>query len=73
MLLDELDSVLDESNRSHFIALIEKLRELIGSEQIFCISHNNMFSMYPVDVISVINEKPEDHRMANFIELRYNE
>lgn len=73
MLLDELDSVLDESNRSHFIALIEKLRELINSEQIFCISHNNMFSMYPVDVISVINEKPEDHRMANFIELRYNE
>lgn len=72
MLLDELDSVLDESNRSHFIALIEKLRELIGAEQIFCISHNNMFSMYPVDVISVINKKPEDHRMANFIELKYN-
>jgi len=72
MLLDELDSVLDESNRSHFIALIEKLRELIEAEQIFCISHNNMFSMYPVDVISVINKKPEDHRMANFIELKYN-
>lgn len=71
MLLDELDSVLDESNRSNFIAILERLIEMINAEQIFVISHNNMFSMYPVDVISVINKKPEDHKMANYIELMY--
>ena len=71
MLLDELDSVLDESNRSNFIAILEKLIEKIDAEQVFVISHNNMFSMYPVDVISVINKKPNDHKMSNYIELYY--
>lgn len=71
MLLDELDSVLDESNRSHFIAILEKLIDMISAEQIFVISHNNMFSMYPVDVISVINEKPEDHKLSNYIPLEF--
>lgn len=69
MLLDELDSVLDESNRSNFIAVTEKLSKIIKAEQMFTISHNNMFSMYPVDVISVINEKPKNHQLANYIEL----
>lgn len=72
MLLDELDSVLDESNRSNFIAILERLIDMINAEQVFIISHNNMFSMYPVDVISVINQQPEDHKMANYIELLYN-
>lgn len=71
MLLDELDSVLDETNRSNFISILEKLIEMINAEQIFVISHNNMFSMYPVDVISVINSKNDDNKMANYIELKY--
>lgn len=72
MLLDELDSVLDESNRSKFISILEKLIEMINGEQVFVISHNNMFSMYPVDVISVINQKPDDHKRSNYIEILYN-
>ena len=71
MLLDELDSVLDETNRSNFISILEKLIEMINAEQIFVISHNNMFSMYPVDVISVINSKNDNNKMANYIELKY--
>lgn len=71
MLLDELDSVLDESNRSKFIAILEKLEDMIDSEQMFVISHNNMFSMYPVDVVSVINEINKDNKLSNYIELKY--
>ena len=71
MLLDEIDSVLDESNRTHFIAICEQLLNMIDAEQMFVISHNNMFSMYPVDVISVINKNPEDHQLANYIPLKW--
>ena len=71
MLLDELDSVLDESNRSKFIAILEKLEDMIESEQMFVISHNNMFSMYPVDVVSVVNEINKDNKLSNYIELKY--
>ena len=70
MLLDELDSVLDESNRSGFISIVEKLRTIIHAEQTFVISHNNMFSMYPVDYISVVDKKPEGMPHANYIEIR---
>lgn len=67
MLLDELDSVLDEKNRSGFIAVIEKLIDMIGAEQIFIISHNNMFSMYPVDNISVVDTYDSENRLTNYI------
>ena len=70
MLLDELDSVLDESNRSGFISIVERLRTIIHAEQTFVISHNNMFSMYPVDYISVVDKKPEGMPYANYIEIR---
>lgn len=70
MLLDELDSVLDETNRSGFIAIVEKLRTIINAEQTFVISHNNMFSMYPVDYISVVDKKPEGMPHANYITIR---
>ena len=70
MLLDELDSVLDEKNRSGFIAVIEKLIEMICAEQIFIISHNNMFSMYPVDNISVIDDITEPTYLTNMIPLQ---
>lgn len=70
MLLDELDSVLDETNRSGFISIVERLRTIIRAEQTFVISHNNMFSMYPVDYISVVDKKPEGMPHANYIEIR---
>ena len=70
MLLDELDSVLDEKNRSGFIAVIEKLIDMIGAEQIFIISHNNMFSMYPVDNISVVDDTEASTYLTNMIPIQ---
>jgi len=67
MLLDELDSVLDESNRSNFIAMIERLLEMINAEQLFIISHNNMFSSYPVDAISIDGSKIDKSDLVNEI------
>lgn len=51
MLLDEVDATLDTKNRRHFIEILEKLIARTNSEQIFMITHNNMFDNYPVDVV----------------------
>ena len=73
MLLDELDSVLDESRRQSFIAIIEKQMEKIEAEQIFAISHNNMFSMYPIDLISVVDKATGYGKLTNVIEIEKEE
>lgn len=51
MLLDELDGALDKDNRSKFINILEKQMDMIHAEQIFLITHNDAFDMYPVDII----------------------
>lgn len=53
MLLDEIDSTLDETNREKFITILEKMMDMVNTEQIFLISHNNMFDMYPVDYLDM--------------------
>ena len=40
---------------------------MVEAEQVFVISHNNMFSMYPVDVINTMNESDVDNRLAHYI------
>ena len=51
MLLDEPDTSLDYHKRGKFVDLIESFMDIIGAEQSFLISHNNMFDSYPVNVI----------------------
>jgi hypothetical protein len=51
MLLDEIDTSLDHYGRSKFISLLETYMDTINSEQLFLVSHNNMFDSYPVNVI----------------------
>ena len=51
MLLDEIDTSLDHYGRSKFISLLETYMDTINAEQLFLISHNNMFDSYPVNVI----------------------
>lgn len=51
MLLDEIDTSLDHYGRTRFISLLETFMETIHAEQLFLISHNNMFDSYPVNVI----------------------
>lgn len=59
MLLDEIDSTLDRENRGKFIEILEHMMDMANIEQIFLISHNNMFDMYPVDLIHMEKAKKE--------------
>lgn len=53
MLLDEVDGALDENNRKNFILVLDHLMKKIGAEQVFLITHNNMFDMYDVSTIDL--------------------
>ena len=70
MLLDEIDSTLDTSNREKFLQILEKQMDMIDGEQIFVISHNNMFNMYPVDIIDMQNKVNSDNKLANYIKIK---
>ena len=59
LLLDELDSVLDTSNRQAFIDILETQLEVLESEQCFIISHNEVFDNYQLAIISL----SEDFRL----------
>lgn len=60
MLLDEIDSTLDATNREKFITILERMMDMVDTEQIFLISHNNMFDMYPVDYLDIGKIKKHD-------------
>lgn len=59
LLLDEIDATLDTRSRMLFINILEKFMDTNASEQVFVISHNNMFDSYPVDIIYTTNEHPK--------------
>ena len=59
LLLDEIDATLDTKSRMLFINILEKFMDTNASEQVFVISHNNMFDSYPVDIIYTTNEHPK--------------
>ncbi len=70
MLLDEIDGPLDTANREKFIQILENQIERINAEQSFLITHNSMFSSYPVDILdfSFKNDK-DQYPLANFIKI----
>lgn len=71
MLLDEIDGPLDTPNREKFIKILENQIDRIQSEQSFLITHNSMFSSYPVDILDFSFENNEENfPLANFIEIR---
>lgn len=70
MLLDEIDSTLDSSNREKCLLIIEKLMNMIDAEQLFTISHNNMFDMYPIDIIDTNNDENKENKLANYIKIK---
>lgn len=72
MLLDEIDSTLDTTNREKFIQILERQLDMISGDQIFLISHNNMFNMYPVDIINTKNETNSENKLANYIKIEKN-
>ena len=66
-LLDEADSNLDASNRMKFINVIEHFMDIISCEQLFIITHNDMFSQYPVDVIDFDKLTFNDNKISTKI------
>lgn len=67
LLLDEIDSTLDTKNRSLFLTILEKQMEIIDAEQVFLITHNNMFDNYPVDIIMTSSGRLDNYNNANLI------
>lgn len=67
MLLDEIDATLDQTNRLMFLSILEKQIEAIGAEQVFLITHNNMFDTYPVDVILTSDHELDNYKNMNLI------
>ena len=68
MLLDEIDGPLDSRNREKFIRILENQIDRIESEQNFLITHNAMFSSYPVDILDLSFDNNSDlYPLANYI------
>lgn len=69
-LLDEIDGPLDVHNREYFIKMIETQSEMIEAEQCFLITHNQMFSGYPVDIIDLsFQHKSDEFPLASFVDV----
>lgn len=62
MLLDEIDATLDQANRNTFISILEQQLEEIGCEQVFMITHNNVFDNYPVDILRTSNTEIDNYK-----------
>jgi DNA repair exonuclease SbcCD ATPase subunit len=71
MLLDEIDGPLDIKNRERFIRILENQIDRINSEQNFLITHNDMFSSYPVDILDLgfNSDNNKKYELANYIEI----
>lgn len=70
MLLDEIDSALDANNRRNFISVLEKQLERTGAKQCFAITHNNMFDVYPVDILLLKGDKDPNNHLLNYIDIK---
>jgi len=67
MLLDEIDATLDQKNRIMFLNILDIQLDIIKAEQIFLITHNNMFDSYPVDLILTSNVELDNYKNKNII------
>ena len=65
--LDELDGPLDTRNREEFIKILYTFIEQVNCEQVFLISHNNMFDNEPIDLILTGNMDVDNYKFANVI------
>ena len=65
--LDELDGPLDTKNREEFIKVLYTFIEQVKCEQVFLISHNNMFDNEPIDLILTGDIDVDNFKFANVI------
>ena len=69
MLFDEIDGGLDVRNREKFIAILLNQIDRINSEQTILISHNNMFTSYPVDILDFSFSDNREYTLGNYIDV----
>ena len=72
MLLDEIDGPLDIRNREKFIRIVENQSKRVNAEQLFVITHNNMYQGYPVDIIDLdfeSDKKNNSYELGNYIKV----
>lgn len=67
MELDEVDGPLDQNNRRKFIEILENQIDRVGSNQNFLITHNDMFSHYPIDIIELVPDIASKYQLATKI------
>ena len=65
--LDELDGPLDIKNREEFIKVLYTFIDQVNCEQVFLISHNNMFDNEPIDLIMTGDVDIDNYKFANVI------
>lgn len=65
--LDELDGPLDAKNREEFINILYKFISQVNCEQVFLITHNNMFDNEPVDLILTSNVEIDNFKYGNVV------
>ena len=65
--LDELDGPLDTKNREQFIKVLYSFISQVKSEQIFIISHNDVFDNEPVDLILTGDIDTDHFKSGNVI------
>ncbi len=65
--LDELDGPLDTRNREEFIRVLYSFIEQVNSEQIFIISHNNVFDNESIDLMLTGDIDIDNYKNANII------
>ena len=65
--LDELDGPLDTKNREQFIKVLYSFISQVKSEQIFIISHNDVFDNEPVDLILTGDIDTDNFRAGNIV------
>lgn len=56
LLLDEVDGPLDKGNKEKFLRVLENQMNRIGCNQVFMITHNQLFENYPVDVYVTLDK-----------------
>lgn len=65
--LDELDGPLDTKNREEFINVLYSFIEQVGCEQVFLITHNQMFDNEPVDIIQTSDCEIDNFKYGNIV------
>lgn len=66
--LDEIDGPLDYNNRTLFVDVLNRIMDIMGTEQCIMISHNTEFQVEDSDVILLKHDEDNiDYRRGNII------